>query len=105
MQRLTSDGELSGHPWWRRMALDIPGLRPARYGRFNLNIGYRLTDTSKVPMPGGIGILPWFKQPLVIRIPVIRIRAARVFASNATTDSSPDRVSRSGPPPSGAPVP
>jgi aldose 1-epimerase len=74
---VADDGSLSvqggGNGWpWRyaveeQLLLDGPVL----------TLGLRLTNLDTVAMPGGLGLHPWFRKPLDIRVP-----ARTVLASN-----------------------
>ena len=53
-----------------------------------LTIEQTLTNLGAGPMPGGLGIHPWFRRPLEVRIP-----AARVLTSNSDPDAPIEPVS------------
>jgi len=55
-----------------------------------LELDLRLTNRADVPMPGGIGVHPWFRKPLRVAI-----AAARVHPSNLATE--PDPIPVNGP--------
>ena len=48
-------------------------------------LDYTLTNTSDEPMPAGLGFHPWFRRPLLVRIP-----ATSVFPVNAHTMATPE---------------
>lgn len=52
-----------------------------------LRLDYRLTNRSDAPMPAGIGLHPWFRRPLELRLP-----AARVYATNLGSAGHPEPV-------------
>jgi aldose 1-epimerase len=56
----------------------------------SLRLDYRLHNLSARPMPGGLGLHPWFRQPLELRVP-----AASVYRHN--TGSSPEPEPAAGP--------
>jgi aldose 1-epimerase len=53
-----------------------------------LTLTMRLTNLADTPMPGGLGIHPWFLRPVQVRIP-----AAAVYPSNLATGRDPEPVS------------
>jgi aldose 1-epimerase len=53
-----------------------------------LTIEQTLTNLGSGPMPGGLGIHPWFRGPLEIRVP-----AERVLTSNSDPDAPIEPVS------------
>ncbi len=55
-----------------------------------LSLAYRLRNASDRPMPAGLGLHPWFRRPLELRVP-----AASVYRSN--TDSAPRPEPATGP--------
>jgi len=54
----------------------------------NLRIELALTNTSGGPMPAGLGIHPWFRRPLEVRL-----AASRVVPSNLDPEAVPEAVS------------
>jgi aldose 1-epimerase len=72
-----SDGILSvlgggtGWPWTYRVRQRL-AIEPSR-----LLVQLALTNLSATPMPGGLGLHPWFRRPVEVRID-----AARVLPSN-----------------------
>jgi len=52
-----------------------------------LRLELRLTNHDREPMPGGLGIHPWFRRPLRAAI-----HAADVFEDNLRTDARPQPV-------------
>jgi len=53
--------------------------------RRTLTLAYGLTNRSDTPMPAGIGLHPWFRRPLELRVP-----ADRVYATNLGSPSRPE---------------
>lgn len=78
---LSVDGGGDEWPWTYRASVRLAAEGPT------LRIDYALENTSSAAMPGGIGLHPWFRRPLLVRLP-----AARVFADNAVCDIMPRRV-------------
>jgi aldose 1-epimerase len=78
-----SDGSLSvtggggGWPWPYRCSLRIS------VSDVVLTIEQSLTNRSQAPMPGGLGLHPWFRRPLGLRI-----NADAVLPSNIDPDAS-----------------
>ncbi len=67
---------------WRyevSLAVTVDGAR--------VMLEHALTNRSDAPMPGGIGIHPWFRRPLQVAFP-----ADRVFASNDASGRDPEAV-------------
>lgn len=52
-----------------------------------LNLDYRLVNRSDGPMPGGIGLHPWFLRPVSLRIP-----AQAVYRANTGSTPEPEPV-------------
>lgn len=50
-----------------------------------LALDYRLRNLSDRPMPGGLGLHPWFRRPLELRVP-----AASVYRRNSDSASHPE---------------
>ena len=75
-------GGSGGWPWRYRveMAASVVGAA--------LSLVLRLTNLDDEPMPGGIGLHPWF--PLAVEV---AIHAGQVYASNADTSPAPQPVS------------
>ncbi|MDQ2689791.1 MAG: hypothetical protein M3Y29_05910 [Chloroflexota bacterium] len=65
-----------GWPW----AYEVTAV--ATVGRRSLTLAYELVNSSDTPMPAGLGLHPWWRQPVEVRIP-----ARAVYP--ATTDSQP----------------
>ncbi|MBA2263327.1 MAG: hypothetical protein H0W10_01520 [Chloroflexi bacterium] len=59
--RVTGGGD--GWPW----AYEV-GLQPT-LDRRTLTLACTLTNRSGAPMPAGIGLHPWFRRPLEVRVP------------------------------------
>lgn len=84
---LEPDGSLSttgggdGWPWPYRCA-----LRATLTGAV-LTIDQSLTNLADTPMPGGLGLHPWFRRPLDLRID-----AEAVLPTNLDPDASVERV-------------
>lgn len=82
-----------GWPWAHEVTAAI-GLSGPR-----LRLAYRLTNLADEPMPGGLGLHPWFRRPIQIAL-----SAATVHPDNAASDAAhvpPDGrfALRGGPPP------
>lgn len=77
--RVAAGGD--GWPWAYAVELGIRVAGPV------LHLAVALTNHADSAMPGGIGIHPWFRQPLEIAIP-----AARVYPSNEASSARPDAV-------------
>jgi aldose 1-epimerase len=65
-----------------------------------VRLGYRLENRSDAPMPAGLGLHPWFRAPVEVRLP-----AASVYPANTDSAVRPRPVQdrfdlRSGGPPS-----
>ncbi len=75
---LTVRGGGNGWPWPYECRIQF-AIRDAV-----VTIALSLTNLAKVPMPAGIGLHPWFRRPLDVRID-----ASRVIASN----SDPEAIS------------
>jgi aldose 1-epimerase len=52
-----------------------------------LGMHYRLDNRSDGPMPAGLGLHPWFRTPLEVRLP-----ARMMYGSNAGSPASPEPV-------------
>jgi aldose 1-epimerase len=85
--RVVGDGSLattgggSGWPWRYRcsMRATVHGAR--------LSLELALTNLANGPMPGGLGLHPWFRRPIELRIP-----SAEVIPSNVDPDASVEPV-------------
>ncbi len=71
-----------GWPWTYQVELAV------NVGDAALRLGYTLTNLSDVPMPGGIGVHPWFRKPLHVAI-----QASGVLSPNQATPPQPAPVS------------
>ena len=77
--RVTGGGD--GWPWRYEVA-----LRVQLAGR-TLTLAYALTNADDAPMPAGIGLHPWFRAPLELRVP-----ADAAYAVNAGSPTDPQPV-------------
>lgn len=77
--RVVGDGE--GWPW----AFEVSVL--PRVEARTLTLLYTLANRSDAPMPAGLGLHPWFRRPLEIRVP-----AREVYASNSGSPAVPEPV-------------
>ncbi len=68
-------------PWPFAVRLAL-GLHDAE-----LQLDYRLTNLADEPMPAGLGLHPWFRRPIELRVP-----AAAAYASNVASAVDPQRV-------------
>ncbi|MCI0346237.1 MAG: hypothetical protein L0221_12465 [Chloroflexi bacterium] len=71
----------NGWPWPYEVRLDVRVEGP------RARLGLRLTNLADGPMPGGLGLHPWFRQPLELAI-----HAAAVFPSNHPSPPLPSPV-------------
>lgn len=71
------------HAWPWRFAVTLR----SRVEDATLTLDYVLTNHSDGPMPAGLGLHPWFRQPLELRVP-----AERLYATNTDSPSSPQPV-------------
>lgn len=78
--RVTGGGD--GWPWRYEV-----GLQPT-LDRRTLTLAYTLTNRSDDPMPAGIGLHPWFRRPLELRVP-----ADSVYRVNTDSPTQPQPVS------------
>ncbi|HJP70496.1 MAG TPA: hypothetical protein VJ975_02155 [Candidatus Limnocylindria bacterium] len=69
--RIVAGGD--GWPWRYEVSMAISVAGPV------LDVGLSLTNRSSEPMPGGLGIHPWWRRPVAIAL-----RASRVFSSNTS---------------------
>ncbi|HZC73712.1 MAG TPA: hypothetical protein VE442_23675 [Jatrophihabitans sp.] len=60
-------GGAGGWPWTYTLTLRaaVDGAR--------LSLDYELTNTSDEPMPAGLGLHPWFRNPALVRIPTTEV--------------------------------
>jgi aldose 1-epimerase len=75
-------GGSGGWPWRYRVEMAATVAATA------LSVVLRLTNLDDQPMPGGIGLHPWFPLPVDVAI-----HADKVYASNSDTSPSPQPVS------------
>lgn len=83
-QRLSSEGleigvDTDRWPWPFTIRLD------ASVERTTLRLRYRLVNRSDAPMPAGLGLHPWFRAPLEVRLP-----ARSVYRSNSDSPHAPE---------------
>jgi aldose 1-epimerase len=75
--------EAGGNGWpWRHQVVLVPSVA----GR-TLELDYRLTNLAPEPMPAGIGLHPWFRSPVEVRLP-----ADAVYESNSASAAEPRSV-------------
>ena len=79
---VTGGGKGDGWPWEYEVAVLATVDGPS------LILDYRLTNRSDAPMPGGIGLHPWFRRPVRVRV-----GAAAVYPANANSTALPVPVS------------
>ena len=74
-------GDGDGWPWPYEVvaSVTVDGSR--------LTLDYRLVNRSATPMPGGIGLHPWFQRPVALRIP-----AEAVYRANVGSAPNPEPV-------------
>ena len=80
----TTGGGGDGWPWPYRCALRVTVTDSV------LKVVESLTNLSDTPMPGGLGLHPWFRRPLGLRV-----NAEAVLSSNLDPDASFEPVSSS----------
>jgi aldose 1-epimerase len=73
--RAGGDGDGSW-PWAFEVTLD------ASVEDGTLALDYRLTNRSEAPMPAGLGLHPWFRRPLEVRLCAERVYEANVGSSH-----------------------
>jgi aldose 1-epimerase len=87
--RLDADGALSYSSDARRdwpWAFEV--TQTASLAGATLLLEYRLVNLDPhAPMPAGLGLHPWFRRPVALRIP-----AERVYASNSESSPTPTDV-------------
>ena len=74
-------GDGNGWPWAYEVAASVT------VDGASLALDYRLMNRSDDPMPGGIGLHPWFRRPVALRIP-----AEAVYRANAGSAPDPEAV-------------
>lgn len=79
--RVTGGGGGDGWPWPYEVVATATVDGPA------LTLGYRLTNRSDEPMPAGLGLHPWFRRPVTVRVP-----AKAVYRANAGSRPHPEPV-------------
>lgn len=77
-------GPDTGWPWPFEVT-----LRPTVAGSV-LELDYRLANRADRPMPAGMGLHPWFRRPLEVRLP-----AALVYGDNTGSSPEPEAVAGS----------
>jgi aldose 1-epimerase len=70
-----------GWPWRYEVAASVSVDGPT------LTLDYRLVNRSDRSMPGGIGLHPWFRRPVAVRIP-----AESVYRTNVGSPPEPEPV-------------
>jgi aldose 1-epimerase len=81
------DGDLAylgggnGWPW----AFEV--RQSASLSGATLTLEYRLRNLDAAPMPAGIGLHPWFRRPVEVRLP-----AEAVYSTNSHSAPEPARV-------------
>jgi aldose 1-epimerase len=78
---VTGGGVGDGWPWPYEVSASATVDGPS------LTLDYRLVNRSDAPMPGGIGLHPWFRRPVALRIP-----AQAVYRANAGSAPDPEPV-------------
>jgi aldose 1-epimerase len=78
---VTGGGDDDGWPWPYEVVATVNVDGP------NLGLEYRLTNRSGSPMPAGIGLHPWFRRPVALRI-----AADAVYRANAGSTPEPEPV-------------
>ena len=86
VQRASGDLAIScggdqGWPW----AFEV--LQAASLSGATLNLEYRLWNRAEAPMPAGIGLHPWFRRPVEVRLP-----ATAVYSTNLDSPPHPTSV-------------
>jgi aldose 1-epimerase len=79
--RVTGGGDGDGWPWPYEVVATAAIDGPA------LTLEYRLVNRSDGPMPGGIGLHPWFRRPVMLGVP-----AQAVYRANAGSTPEPEPV-------------
>jgi aldose 1-epimerase len=79
--RVVVDGGGDGWPWTFEVS-----LLATVEGR-TLTLAYALANRSDAPMPAGLGLHPWFRRPLELRVP-----ASEVYAANSGSPADPEPV-------------
>jgi aldose 1-epimerase len=74
-------GPGTGWPWQFEVT-----LRPTVAASL-LELDYRVANLAERPMPAGIGLHPWFRRPLEVRLP-----AALVYPANTGSAPEPEQV-------------
>ena len=80
--RIEGGGDGTGWPWPYAVEerVSVDGAR--------LTVELRLTNTADAPMPGGIGLHPWFLKPVRVAI-----GARGVLSTNVASPAQPEPVS------------
>jgi aldose 1-epimerase len=81
---ITGGGDRDGWPWRYEVVASVAVDGPS------LTLDYRLVNRSDAPMPGGIGLHPWFRRPVALRIP-----AEAVYRTNVESAPDPEPVTGS----------
>ncbi|HEX7173149.1 MAG TPA: hypothetical protein VF365_11135 [Candidatus Limnocylindria bacterium] len=74
-------GEGDGWPWAFEVSLT------ATVAARTLTLAYALSNRSDEPMPAGLGLHPWFRRPLEVRVP-----AGLVYPANSGSPAVPEPV-------------
>jgi aldose 1-epimerase len=82
----SGDGELAiRHDGGRGWPWTFEVRQTARVDGAALDLEYRLANLDAgAPMPAGVGLHPWFRRPIEVRLP-----AERVYASNSESPVTP----------------
>ena len=78
--RLTVGAGGDGWPWSYEVEAD------AHADGTTLRLAYRLVNTSDGPMPAGLGIHPWWRRPIEVRIPA---RSAYPTTTDSPAEATP----------------
>ena len=79
--RVEGGGEGTGWPWRYEVTASLAVAGPT------LSLRYALRNLDDGPMPAGLGLHPWFRAPLDLRVP-----AASVYAVNSDSQARPVAV-------------
>ncbi len=79
--RLRVAGGGDGWPWPYDVTLDVTAVDRT------LTLDLELRNLADTPMPAGLGLHPWFKQPVLVSV-----RAGSVFRSNTEPGPEPEPV-------------
>jgi aldose 1-epimerase len=79
--RVEGGGEETGWPWRYEVTASVTVAGPA------LSLRYALRNLDDGPMPAGIGLHPWFRAPLDVRVP-----GRAVYPQNSGSPTRPEAV-------------